>query len=704
MAGRTLTLTAKLLADSKAFTSGMDQATSRVDKFKNGVSKMTAPALAVVGGLAAVGVGAVKLAADAEQMQGGMEAVFGSLSKDVDKMSKDSANRLGMSGASYNQFAAQVGTSLKTAGVAQGDLVSETDKMISAGTDLASVFGGTGPEAVDAMSSAMRGQFDPLEKYGIIITAATVNERLKAKGLDKLTGAELSQAKAMETKNMILEQSAQYQGNFAKESNTLAGMQERLTAKFQDLAIKLGTTFLPVLTELAQKFAVVVDWISQNSQTVLILAGVLGGLAVGILLVNGAMKAWAAAQAVAKGAVVAFTAVQWLFNAAMAANPVALVVIALVALVAGVIIAYNKIGWFKDFVNASFKLMQEVVGNVANWIKTAWTTAFTAVSDFIKTSVANITKTIKIIQTTVGLIVSAVKTYFTNGFNAVKTFIQNTINNIKTTIQIIQTVTGVVVGAVKNFFSSAFSWVRGIVQGHINNIKATIQIVQTISGVVVGAVKSFFSGAFSWVVGIVQGHINNIRRVIGWVSDTAGAITGRVVSLFSGAFNWVASIVQGVMGGIRGAISWVADTASSVTSSVLNFFRNAFSSVSGVVMPIINGIRDSFNNITGAVQGVINTVSNLFSGFSPPAWLTKILGGGATGFSIDGGFNLSGLEAGLGATGSILSLGRSGSGSGPSTNITNVYVEVKADATTDKVALGREISNVLKTYQRTVSA
>lgn len=52
-----------------------------------------------------------------------------------------------------------------------------------------------------------------------------------------------------------------------------------------------------------------------------------------------ASKAWAAAQ--------------WLLNAAMTANPISLVIVALAALVAGIVIAYKQSTTFRDIVNGA---------------------------------------------------------------------------------------------------------------------------------------------------------------------------------------------------------------------------------------------------------------------------------------------------------------------------------------------------------------
>jgi hypothetical protein len=77
----------------------------------------------------------------------------------------------------------------------------------------------------------------------------------------------------------------------------------------------------------------------------------------------------AAVSGIVKGATIAWTAVQWLLNAALTANPIGIVVVAIAALVAGVIWAYQNVGWFHDAVNAAFKGLQAFGGWVMDRLK-----------------------------------------------------------------------------------------------------------------------------------------------------------------------------------------------------------------------------------------------------------------------------------------------------------------------------------------------
>lgn len=80
-------------------------------------------------------------------------------------------------------------------------------------------------------------------------------------------------------------------------------------------------------------------------------------------------------------------AAQWLLNAALTANPIMIVVVALAALVAGFIIAYKNVGWFRDIVDAVARfftdtlwpVLQDVAGYLGGVFVAMWDVAKVAI-------------------------------------------------------------------------------------------------------------------------------------------------------------------------------------------------------------------------------------------------------------------------------------------------------------------------------------
>jgi TP901 family phage tail tape measure protein len=114
--------------------------------------------------------------------------------------------------------------------------------------------------------------------------------------------------------------------------------------------IKLGELFLPIVKttgELAMKFT---DWLVPALQTVKgvisewypVILGVAGAFAV----LNAKIMLTATAIGIAKVATIAWTAVQWLLNIAMSANPIGIIIVAIGALIGVIVVLVSRIqGW-----------------------------------------------------------------------------------------------------------------------------------------------------------------------------------------------------------------------------------------------------------------------------------------------------------------------------------------------------------------------
>lgn len=86
-----------------------------------------------------------------------------------------------------------------------------------------------------------------------------------------------------------------------------------------------------------------------------------------------AMLASAAASAVMRGATIAWTAAQWLLNAALTANPIGIVVVAIGALVAALIYAYNHSETFRRIVDVTWAAVKVAIKATVDWfVNTAW--------------------------------------------------------------------------------------------------------------------------------------------------------------------------------------------------------------------------------------------------------------------------------------------------------------------------------------------
>lgn len=345
MAGKSATLAIKIVSDAKGATAGFDQAEGKVASFQRGLDKASVAAAGVATGVVALAKETYESASALQQSSGAVESVFGSQAEAIKKLAAGADEAVGLSANSYQELTSVLGSQLKGMGYAGAELTSQTDSLVGTGADLAATFGGSTSDAVSALSSLLRGERDPIEKYGIALSQASVDAKAAAMGLDTSTPAAKRAADAQATLALVAEQSASAQGAFAREADTAAGQTQRAGASFENAKAALGEVLLPIVAQGAQMLAGLAGWMVRNKAVIVPLVAVVGGLAAGILLLNGGMRAYKAIATAAKVAQIAW-------NIAMSLNPIGLIIIAIVAIVAAVILAYKKFEWFRNLIKA----------------------------------------------------------------------------------------------------------------------------------------------------------------------------------------------------------------------------------------------------------------------------------------------------------------------------------------------------------------
>lgn len=370
MAGKSATLSIRIVSDASKASEGFAEAESKVGGFQQGLDKASVAAAGVLAGVGAVAKAAYDSASALEQSSGAVESVFQDQAAAVQAYAKDAAQSLGLSANAYQESAALIGSQLQTLGFDLDQAADKTHDLMGVGADLAATFGGTTEEAVSALSSALKGERDPIEKYGVALSQAAIDAKVAALGLDTSTDASKRNANAQAALALISEQTANAQGAFSREAGTAAGQTQRAAAEFENAKAALGEVLLPIVTEAAQKFSELTAFMVENKDAVTLVVAIVSGLAVGIIAVNGAIKAYRAIAAVA-------TAAQWAWNAAMSMNPIMLVVLAIAAVVAGVVLAYQKFEGFRDVVNTVGRVLKsafEGAKSVIKWVidKVEW--------------------------------------------------------------------------------------------------------------------------------------------------------------------------------------------------------------------------------------------------------------------------------------------------------------------------------------------
>ena len=181
-------------------------------------------------------------------------------------------------------------------------------------------------------------------------------------------------------------------GDSGKAALDLAKKQRELGMASTGVKVAIGSALLPIISSLATKLTPIITtfsgWMGQSKLLTYAVLG-LGAALIGLLVLSKITAALTmltqttiahkVATLASSAATKAWAAAQWLLNAAMAGNPIVLMVAAIVALIAILVVAYMKVGWFRDAVNAAmggvvaaFNWVRGAAGTVFGWIKGNW--------------------------------------------------------------------------------------------------------------------------------------------------------------------------------------------------------------------------------------------------------------------------------------------------------------------------------------------
>lgn len=272
------------------------------------------------------------------------------------------------------------------------------------------------------------------------------------------------------------------------------------------------------------------------------------------------------------------TAAQWAWNAALTANPIGIVIVAIAALVAGIIWLATKTQFFQTIWNATWSAVKTVAMFIWDWVINPIVKAF----KWLWSTLVSVTKTIVNAVVTAWKFISSVTKSIWNGIKSA----------ISTVVGAIKSVLSGTWSAIKSIASTAWHAIKNtivsIFKGVWTGIKATISFI--VGGVrgIKNKVTGFFSGAGRWLwnagKAIIRGLINGIKAMASAAYNAVSGIVSKVRNLlpfspakegpFSGKGYTTYSgkaLMQGFIDGIQSAAPMVTSGMNKVLSSLPSF-------------------------------------------------------------------------------------------------------------------------------------
>jgi hypothetical protein len=233
-----------------------------------------------------------------------------------------------------------------------------------AAIDMAAAGFGSAEGNAVALGKALEDPIKGITALGKSGVTFTEQEKEKIKTL-------VESNKMLEAQEIVLSAIEKQVGGTAEAS---ASSFDKMKFALGGISDTFGELVLPYIDRFAIALAGASTFIQENEKLVGILVLTLGGLAAAVLVVNAAMKVFAAAQMIVNGVVAAF-------NALLLANPVTLIVLAIVAFIAILTALYFKFDTVRKIVDTVFKGM--LAGGKA--VFDGLTTYFSGVYNIFKT-------------------------------------------------------------------------------------------------------------------------------------------------------------------------------------------------------------------------------------------------------------------------------------------------------------------------------
>jgi len=345
--------------------------------------------------------GTVAAASDLAEAGTAVEEVFGPAYARLDAWASGANRAIGQSKLEALNAAKTFGVYGQSAGLAGEANADWSTTLVQTASDLASFHNADPSDVVEALAAGIRGEAEPLRKYGILLSETAMQQAALNLGISDGKRPLTDQEKILARQAAILAQVGSAQGDFAKTSDGLANQQRIFAASMTNAQAAIGTFFLPILQE-------AMNWINDNAVPFLerlidawnnnegamgVARGafetmhdvvvavftwigehwdVLKYLAIGIGIVAAVIGVW--------------TVAQWLLNAALTANPIGIIIVGIGLLVGAIL-------WLVANWDTAMAWLGELWSQVAGWFDTyiiqPLRAAFEAVVGWFRDSVIN---------------------------------------------------------------------------------------------------------------------------------------------------------------------------------------------------------------------------------------------------------------------------------------------------------------------------
>ena len=207
---------------------------------------------------------AIDISSSLTEVENVVRTTFGNYEKLIQDFSKTSIQDFGMSELTAKQVASRFQAMGTAMGFSQGKMADMSLQLTKLTSDMASFYDMEQSDVARNLQAVFTGETEPLRKYGLDLTQATLKEWAMKQGLDADISSMTQAEKTMLRYQYVMANTAAAQGDFARTADTWANQVRILKQSFEQLASIIGgaliNAFKPFVKTLNAVMQKVIDF------------------------------------------------------------------------------------------------------------------------------------------------------------------------------------------------------------------------------------------------------------------------------------------------------------------------------------------------------------------------------------------------------------------------------------------------------------
>lgn len=401
----------------------------------------------------------------------------------------------------------------------------------------------------------------------------------------------------------------------ARLDNT-AGAIERLKGSAETAAISFGTLLLPAIERVAGILERAADFFNglsdSTKNTIVNVALATAGL---LLFLGLAVKIFQFAQAV-KTMVVALrlvtvatqlwsvatkaAALVWrLLNLAFVASPIGLIVLAIIALVAGIILLWKHSETFRKIVLTVWEAIKKAALAVVNWFKDKAVPFFQAAWKVIQGH-------FEIAKRVIQIVLAGIIGYFKFWFSIFKAI-------FNAVAPIVKSVFGLIVSIIK----AAWSIISAILSVIVTVVKFVFglwwEIVSTVFKGILALVKAVWGFIGPYIISSIQFWWDFVKGVWNWLMTATRAVFDFVMGIVKAVWGFIGPYIIGAAKEIWEFLKKAWEGISSTTTTVWNAIWEFLVGVWDALVALFISVRDKIVAAIDGIKIIVDKIRNFFT-------------------------------------------------------------------------------------------